>query len=93
MFVVYIVLGGLFGWLAIKSFSAAFSVNNEPQIVPQQDDEFEDEADDFEEEDFEGDEDEFEEAGFADEQEEDTYIGPKQYEDSDDCHHEEPIDY
>lgn len=45
MFIVYLLLGGLFSWLAIKSFCVAFSGNDEDEhafLVDDEDSEFDD---------------------------------------------------
>lgn len=65
MFIVYVLLGGLFSWLAIKSFGAAFSSNSpdEHALVADAEPDFSDEGEDDEqhwqdEPDYEDDEDE-----------------------------------
>lgn len=48
MFIVYLLLGGLFSWLAIRSFGAAFSSNDEDEhaLLAEEESDFEeDEAD------------------------------------------------
>lgn len=49
MFIVYFLLGGLFSWLAIKSFGAAFSGNDEDEHAFLVDDEASEFDDNFEE--------------------------------------------
>ena len=50
MFIVYLLLGGLFSWLAIKSFGAAFSGNDEDEHAFLVDDEASEFDDNVEEE-------------------------------------------
>ncbi|WP_282175503.1 hypothetical protein [Vibrio nereis] len=56
MFIVYLLLGVLFAWLAIKSFGAAFSFGSvdEHALLAEEESEFED---DFEDDDWEDEED------------------------------------
>lgn len=60
MFIVYLLLGVLFAWLAIKSFGAAFSVGSvdEHALLAEEESEFEDDFEEgYWEEDLDSDED------------------------------------